>query len=104
MVVVTPRHQRMYFCKEVYGCVESAPQRDVYAAASHDFWRLCCRQRGALDLAPVRFGAAAKLMSIQDRCLRQRPLADRAFMDFKYTPACSQEQLSPLARLHALIL
>ena len=43
-------------------------------------------------------------MSIQDRCLRQRPLADRAFMDFKYTPAGSQEQRSALARLHALVL
>ena len=43
-------------------------------------------------------------MSIQDRCLKQRPLADRAFMDFKYTPAGSQEQKSALARLHALVL
>ena len=57
-----------------------------------------------MDLAPVRFGAAAKLMSIQDRCLQQRPLADRAFMDFKYTPAGSLEQRGALARLHALIL
>ena len=80
------------------------PLPDVNTAASHDFWRFVCCQSFALDLATVRIGSTAKLMSIQDRCLQQRPLADRAFMDFKYTPAGSLEQRGALARLHALIL
>ena len=43
-------------------------------------------------------------MSIQERCLQQRPQADRNFMDFKYTPAGSTEQQCALASLHQLIL
>jgi len=43
-------------------------------------------------------------MSIQERCLQQRPQADRIFMDFKYTPAGSLEQQRALACLHELIL
>jgi hypothetical protein len=43
-------------------------------------------------------------MSIQERCLQQRPQADRIFMDFKYTPAGSLEQQRALACLHGLIL
>ena len=43
-------------------------------------------------------------MDIQSRCRRQRPLADRMFMDFKYTPAASAEQHAALARLHQLLL
>ena len=43
-------------------------------------------------------------MSIQERCLQQRPQADRIFMDFKYTPAGSLEQQRALSSLHELIL
>ena len=43
-------------------------------------------------------------MDIQSRCRHQRPLADRMFMDFKYTPAASAEQHAALARLHQLLL
>ena len=43
-------------------------------------------------------------MLIQERCLQQRPQADRNFMDFKYTPAGSTEQQCALASLHQLIL
>ena len=80
------------------------PLPDVNTVAAHDFWGFVCCQPCALDHATVRIGSTAKLMSIQDRCLQQRPLADRAFMDFKYTPAGSLEQRSALARLHALVL
>ena len=42
-------------------------------------------------------------MSIDTRCQEQRSAADRMFMDFKYTPPGSQEQLRALKTLSVLI-
>ena len=42
-------------------------------------------------------------MSIDARCKEQQPVADRTFMDFKYTRAGSKEQLQALNTLSFLI-
>jgi len=42
-------------------------------------------------------------MSIDARCKEQRPVADRMFMDFKYTRPGSKEQLQALNTLSFLI-
>ena len=42
-------------------------------------------------------------MSIDARCREQRSVADRMFMDFKYTRAGSKEQLQALNTLSFLI-
>ena len=42
-------------------------------------------------------------MSIDARCQEQLSVADRMFMDFKYTPAGSKEQLRALGTLSFLI-
>ena len=42
-------------------------------------------------------------MSIDARCKEQQPVADRMFMDFKYTRAGSKEQLPALNTLSFLI-
>ena len=42
-------------------------------------------------------------MSIDARCKEQQPVADRMFMDFKYTRAGSKEQLLALNTLSFLI-
>ena len=42
-------------------------------------------------------------MSIDARCKEQQPVADRMFMDFKYTRAGSKEQLQALNTLSFLI-
>ena len=42
-------------------------------------------------------------MSIDARCQEQRSVADRMFMDFKYTRAGSKEQLQALGTLTFLI-
>ena len=42
-------------------------------------------------------------MSIDARCKEQQPVADRMFMDFKYTRAGSKEQLQALNTLGFLI-
>ena len=42
-------------------------------------------------------------MSIDARCREQRSVADRMFMDFKYTRPCSKEQLQALSTLSFLI-
>ena len=42
-------------------------------------------------------------MSIDARCKEQQPVADRMFMDFKYTRPGSKEQLQALATLSFLI-
>ena len=42
-------------------------------------------------------------MSIDARCKEQQPVADRMFMDFKYTRAGSKEQLRALRTLNFLI-
>ena len=42
-------------------------------------------------------------MSIDARCKEQQPVADRMFMDFKYTRAVSKEQLKALNTLSFLI-
>ena len=42
-------------------------------------------------------------MSIDARCEEQQPVADRMFMDFKYTRAGSKEQLHALNTLSFLI-
>ena len=42
-------------------------------------------------------------MSIDARCKEQQPVADRMFMDFKYTGAGSKEQLQALNTLSFLI-
>ena len=42
-------------------------------------------------------------MSIDVRCQEQRSVADRMFMDFKYTRAGSKEQLRALGTLSFLI-
>ena len=42
-------------------------------------------------------------MSIDARCQEQRSVADRMFMDFKYTRAGSKEQLRALGTLSFLI-
>ena len=42
-------------------------------------------------------------MSIDARCKEQRSVADRMFMDFKYTRPGSQEQLQALRTLSFLI-
>ena len=42
-------------------------------------------------------------MTIDQRCKSQQAIADRIFMDFKYTKAGSDEQLSALKTLNSLI-
>ena len=42
-------------------------------------------------------------MSIDARCKEQQPVADRMFMDFKYTRAGSKEHLQALNTLSFLI-
>ena len=42
-------------------------------------------------------------MSIDARCREQQPVADRIFMDFKYTRPGSKEQLQALSTLSFLI-
>ena len=42
-------------------------------------------------------------MTIDQRCKSQQVIADRIFMDFKYTKAGSDEQLRALETLHSLI-
>ena len=42
-------------------------------------------------------------MSIDARCKEQQPVADRMFMDFKYTRAGSKEQLQALNTLSFLL-
>ena len=42
-------------------------------------------------------------MTIDQCCRRQQTIADRIFMDFKYTKAGSDEQLRALETLHSLI-
>ena len=42
-------------------------------------------------------------MTIDQCCRRQQSIADRIFMDFKYTKAGSDEQLRALETLHSLI-
>ena len=42
-------------------------------------------------------------MSIDARCREQRSVADRMFMDFKYTRTGSKEQLQALSTLSFLI-
>ena len=42
-------------------------------------------------------------MSIDARCKEQQSVADRMFMDFKYTRAGSKEQLRALGTLNFLI-
>jgi hypothetical protein len=42
-------------------------------------------------------------MSIDARCREQRSVADRMFMDFKYTRPGSKEQLQALSTLSFLI-
>ena len=42
-------------------------------------------------------------MSIDARCQEQRSVADRMFMDFKYTRAGSKEQLRALGTLSFLM-
>jgi hypothetical protein len=42
-------------------------------------------------------------MTIDQCCRRQQAIADRIFMDFKYTKAGSDEQLRSLETLHLLI-
>ena len=42
-------------------------------------------------------------MTIDQCCRRQQAIADRIFMDFKYTKAGSDEQLKALETLHSLI-
>ena len=42
-------------------------------------------------------------MTIDQCCKGQQAIADRIFMDFKYTEAGSDEQLRSLEILHALI-
>ena len=42
-------------------------------------------------------------MSIDSRCREQRNIADSMFMDFKYTPAGSMEQLRALNTLSFLL-
>tara|TARA_B100000212_G_scaffold320002_1_gene277542 strand:+ start:26 stop:232 length:207 start_codon:yes stop_codon:yes gene_type:complete len=42
-------------------------------------------------------------MSISDRCKNQQNMADRIFMDFKYTKPGSPEQLRSLMTLNYLI-
>ena len=73
-------------------------------APPHDFRCSFGRQHDAVGLAPGWNRSTPELMSIQERCLQQRPQADRIFMDFKYTPAGSLEQQRALACLHELIL
>ena len=73
-------------------------------APPHDFRCSFSRKHGAVGLAPGWNRSTPELMTIQERCLQQRPQADRIFMDFKYTPAGSLEQQRALACLHGLIL
>ena len=42
-------------------------------------------------------------MSIDARCREQQKAADRMFMDFKYTPAGSPEQVRAIATLTTLM-
>jgi hypothetical protein len=42
-------------------------------------------------------------MTIDQRCKSQQAIADRIFMDFKYTKAGSDEQLRAFETLHSLI-
>lgn len=42
-------------------------------------------------------------MTIDNRCREQRDVADQMFMDFKYTPPGSKEQIRALTTLSFLI-
>ena len=42
-------------------------------------------------------------MNIAKQCREQRNIADKIFMDFKYTKPGSQEQLNALQAFHLLI-
>ena len=42
-------------------------------------------------------------MSIDARCREQQKVADRMFMDFKYTPAGSPEQIRAIGTLTFLV-
>ena len=42
-------------------------------------------------------------MNIAKQCREQRNIADKIFMDFKYTTPGSQEQLNALQAFHLLI-
>ena len=42
-------------------------------------------------------------MSIDARCREQQKVADRMFMDFKYTPAGSPEQVRAISTLTVLM-
>ena len=42
-------------------------------------------------------------MSIDTRCREQQKVADRMFMDFKYTPAGSPEQVRAIGTLTVLM-
>ncbi len=42
-------------------------------------------------------------MNIAKQCRKQRNIADKIFMDFKYTKPGSQEQINALQTFHLLI-
>ena len=42
-------------------------------------------------------------MNIAKQCRKQRNIADKIFMDFKYTKPGSQEQINALQAFHLLI-
>ena len=42
-------------------------------------------------------------MSIEQRCKEQQVIADRIFMDFKYTQAGSKEQIHALEMFHSQV-
>ncbi len=42
-------------------------------------------------------------MSIDERCRNQQSVADRIFMDFKYTKPGSEEQMRALASFNSLV-
>ena len=42
-------------------------------------------------------------MSIDEKCRNQQSLADRIFMDFKYTKPGSKEQICALASFNSLV-
>ena len=42
-------------------------------------------------------------MSIEQRCRNQQAIADRIFMDFKYTKPGSDEQIRSLETFHFLV-
>ena len=72
------------------------------ATSASLFWCVQCRLPRSVD-REIGILRGEFVMTIDNRCREQRSVADKMFMDFKYTAPGSPEQISSLKTLSFLI-